>query len=235
MNAYLTYFKHCMIYTIAILFSIASLPTMAEIRLQLSEGNSLLALNGLELDKTLRHKSPALVLHNGTHQMLVQHTAEIETSDGDEIYEKTELFVILFSASDTQLTLSTSPITSLAALDTFNKAPQWRLLNEQGQAVPIKSSALLKEGVQFGRNFEQELATFNRSQHPGAHPGLATLKVDRATVIATPIKIAPQAKQATDTNTATLPPVGISYRTLVELYQQAGPEVQQRFKQWLKP
>lgn len=221
--------NHFISYTVIILLFFTT-TVSADINLILSDGTSLLALNGKTIEKgDLTDTSKGIKLPNGRHQILVQHTAEIETPREEEIYEKTDTFVILFSAKETDLYLTTSPINTLSALKAFNTSPTWVIKNNQNKTLNSKISPLIKEGVQFGRNYEEELRHFNRSNLSAAHSALAT-----------PIQASSPTRQldtkiTTAIGTQTAPAAqGISHRTLVELYQQASPVVQRQFIEWLQ-
>ncbi len=215
------------------LFFVSSIAS-ADISLTLAEDVVLLAENGKAINK--KHspvKNNNIKLKNGINQILVHYNAEVEV-DRELRYEKTDTFVIVFDSQNEALTLSVPVIESIRALEKFNKKPTWKLLDKQGQTVETKIAVLKKDGVQFRRDYAQELQEFNQSDSIAAVKQLA---VQKNTVASAAVLSAAPTSAPISTPAATPPTVSalektkkVSIYTLMYWYEQASPEVQEQFK-----
>lgn len=153
-----------------ILSTALSSQVFAEVKLNLGEGIRLIAVNGEEINKdSFFSDSSNITLQDGTHQILVNYTAEIKPGDDSEL-EITQPSVILFNASATELVLTAPPMKSLRDVEDFEKKLNWSLINKNGKPVDFKANLLIKEGFQFSRDYEDELEDFNMSSAESALP-----------------------------------------------------------------
>lgn len=231
--------KKPLIYSMFIALLSACSFASADSSLSLQEDISLLAINGKSTEKNKSLDTKSLRFTNGTHQILVRYTAEIEAGRNDTTYEDTDTFVITFTEQNQNLYLESPDIRNIRELKQFNKNPAWVMRKKNGDTINITVAPLLKEGIQFARNYEQELQAFNQTASPAALPALSVytpaVPVNTHQAVTTkPISnstaVTPQVTSASTPSAKG----GISYGTLVELYQQASPSVQQQFTHWLK-
>jgi len=138
-------------------------PVHADVSLQLGDGVNLHALNGEAWSGqgVLDSRSP-ITLENGTHQIVVDLTAELGRSRDDSVIESSDSFVLLFQASDRQLVLSAPGVESRSELEDFNNEPVWQLNDQEGNSVSFRMDVLKKTGFQLVRDYEEEVADFNR-------------------------------------------------------------------------
>lgn len=153
---------------IAIILAIVSFglsqSVFADVYLKLGEGVTVLAKNGKYVSSNSLFKGQGILrLENGQTQVLVQYTAEIKTSSDDYELESSDVFVILFVASDKKLTLTAPEVVSVIALENFNRSGSWSLLDQGGVSQKINVAPLKKSGLQLSRDYERELSEFNMS------------------------------------------------------------------------
>lgn len=199
--------------------------------LEFTHGTDILAINGKEhSDGSLFSGDNQLRLANGRHQLAVRYTAEIETSADEYELEKSDVFVLVFTAEDSKLQLSTPAIDSSYDLKKFNRNKNWKLTDAQGNSVDYKISVLEKEGFQLGRDYEEELAVFNRSQAPAAISGLTH----------TGEHAAPTGYSSAQTFSAPVPATNtanndqkMAAEMLKYWYQQADKSTRNNFKNWI--
>ncbi len=205
------------------LFVAASANVNADIKLNLSEGISMLALNGVEASSD----SGYVMLPDGQNQIVVKYAAEIKTSADDYELESTEAFVLRFEASKTDMSLSVPVIRSMRDLERFENSAAWGLSDATGSAIEFQSAALVKEGFQLARDYERELIEFNQTNSPAA------LKTQKSTYSAfygnQPVKkpVNNSVEQAGE-EAANMPEEMLKY-----WYNQADSETRKRFKAWL--
>jgi uncharacterized protein YccT (UPF0319 family) len=219
----------------------------ADIALVLPEDADLLALNGRSVeDRDDLIKNNTLTLQDGTHQIVFNYTTIIEKLSGNDEFETTDVFVIVFNGTDQKLTLSTPTFKRTGDIKRFNRNPTWTITDTAGNTIDIKISPLKKGGLQINRDYEQELNIFNSKNELAALPSLSTkprYTVEKSVTASalpapvTPRKISTNAVVQKNASAAPAQPqkvYGISSRTLIELYQQASPAAQQEFIDWLQ-
>ncbi len=101
-------------------------------------------------------------LPNGKNQILVQYSTEVKQAGGFEI-ESTDAHVLVFTAVDQDVQLSAPAINKLSELRQFNRGDTWILKDSAGHSIAYLSQALVKDGFQLNRNYEQELSKLNQS------------------------------------------------------------------------
>ncbi|MBR9728533.1 DUF2057 family protein [Shewanella intestini] len=77
-----------------------------------------------------------------------------------------------------QYQLSVAHVRSSKTQKQFNQAPQITLKDDQGNNLALKSHQLSKNGFQIGRDFDAEIATFNRSNHAAAVLDFASMAMN---------------------------------------------------------
>lgn len=149
------------------IFCFFSSVVFADVSIGLKEGIVLLAHNGKEVlsDSTIL-KQDKLLIKNGIHQIVVQYTGEIKKSNSDSAIESTGTYIIVFEAVDERLMLDITPLKNSYDFNDFKKVPKWQLTGDAGEIKDIKVVELVKEGFQFNRDYEKELAIFNMQDSP---------------------------------------------------------------------
>lgn len=143
--------------------------SFADILLKGGNGVHILAINGIEkdIDSHLLRDS-GITLNNGENQLLVTYTTEIETANSEYELEHTDPFIILFTAQNKNLSLSAPKLETEKDFNEFKRNGAWVLRDAHNAPVKYEMSILRKEGFQLSRNYETELAHFNRSGGPAA-------------------------------------------------------------------
>lgn len=140
-----------------------SVQVSAGVTLNLDECIQTHVVNGIG------HKSSAgtsIELNNGSNQIVVSCAVTLGRSNDDSFPEVSDAFVLQFTATDTELTLSAPTIQSHRQLERFNSEGNFRLVSFSGQTVPYRADVLKKEGFQVFRDYVEELEAFNRASAP---------------------------------------------------------------------
>ena len=138
---------------------------LADVTLTLDSCLQAHALNGQEKELAA---GESLTLANGTHQLVVDCTANLGRSEDDTFPETSDAFVLLFEARDAELTLSAPVINTETQMERFNRQGNFRLVSSDGAAVSYQTDVLKKEGFQVFRDYPEELEAFNRTDSPAA-------------------------------------------------------------------
>lgn len=210
-------------------------PVWAGVSLQLPEDLTMVAANG----KNTRISGSAS-LPDGVNQIVVYLKKVFESKPFDKNAEinSSDAFVIKFQARNEALRLKMPAIEDTFDLDRFNKKPNIKIVNAAGQAITIHTQKLSHNGLQFNRNFEEELKQFNASNSPAAVQTATDLQrqPDPDTSSAgLPTKPAakPQPHATGDSAAASNTP-NMAEEMLKYWYQQADEKTRQKFKIWLE-
>ena len=140
----------------------------ADIELNLSEGVSLLAINGkVANENNLFNKQSNYKIPDGENQILITYTVEIKKGSEDEL-ETSHPAVITFQAKGQTLALTTPDISSENAMKEFNHDLNWVLTQGDGQNVEFQTALLPLKGFRLGVDYSEELEKFNRSSNLAA-------------------------------------------------------------------
>ncbi|MBN1008709.1 DUF2057 family protein [Amphritea pacifica] len=211
-----------------------STSVMAEVELLAGSGISIIAVNGVEVESdSLIGNTVSATLPNGINQVLVNYSAEIESS-GDLEIETTNPHVIVFNAKDSRIQLSTPEITRLSDFETFDKGQQWKLADSSGHTISYQSKPLIKEGFQLSRDYAAELQRFNQSgdalsinSFAASNRSSASLPINN---VASGVAINPLSNGSVyNSDSVNLPEQLLQY-----WYMKADAETRERFKAWIR-
>ena len=146
-------------------------PASAEVILQIPSDVELLTVNG---QKPLG-EAP-ITLSNGLNQISFRYNALYRQQTNSVKYQS-DVLIIRFNEVDQQLQLELPSINSAKSAKQFDKSPTLKLVNKHNQSVHFDQDKLVKNGLQIGRNFEQEIFQYNQGQHPAS----LTLMAERST------------------------------------------------------
>ncbi|ACA87086.1 YccT family protein [Shewanella woodyi] len=146
-------------------------PAFAGNHLTLPKSAELLVVNGAEISK-----SSQVSLENGTNQIVFKYHTKYRSQGQDKRFSS-EAIVLSFTAEDKALTLVLPSLRSSSQSDKFNLNPQVTIEDIQGDALPIQTGVLRKEGIQLGRNYSEEVLNYNQTDAPAALKELAPTSV----------------------------------------------------------
>ncbi|MFB2803705.1 DUF2057 domain-containing protein [Shewanella seohaensis] len=137
-------------------------PVSAEVLLQLPSDVELLTVNGQKPLST----SP-VTLSDGLNQIAFRYNAQYRKQANSVRYQS-EVLIIRFNETDQALQLKLPNIDSAKAAKQFDESPSITLLDKHNQVISFDQDRLVKNGLQIGRNFEQEIFQYNQGQHPAS-------------------------------------------------------------------
>ena len=149
-------------------------PVSAEVLLQLPSDVELLTVNGQKPLST----SP-VTLSDGLNQIAFRYNAQYRKQANSVRYQS-DVLIIRFNETDQALQLKLPNIDSAKAAKQFDESPSITLVDKHNQVISFDQDRLVKNGLQIGRNFEQEIFQYNQGQHP-ASIRLAVPQVSAAT------------------------------------------------------
>ncbi|QYK10646.1 DUF2057 domain-containing protein [Shewanella mangrovisoli] len=137
-------------------------PVCAEVLLQLPSDVELLTVNGQKPLST----SP-VTLSDGLNQIAFRYNAQYRKQANSVRYQS-DVLIVRFNETDQALQLKLPNIDSAKAAKQFDESPSITLLDKHNQAISFDQDRLVKNGLQIGRNFEQEIFQYNQGQHPAS-------------------------------------------------------------------
>lgn len=202
--------------TLAVLFSFYLAPSAwADVTLRLPDSLKVVAANGENTDL-----SGHIPLPDGLNQLAVRLETEFGRTPDEMELAYSDVFVMTFTAADTRLSLQLPKVRDAAQLKRFNRDPDLRLTDQDGQPLKIQIARLEKEGFQLMRDYGAELSAFNQSDSPAAVGSLDTSQSVQGP--AAPSLVKPGTNQA-----------AMAEAMLKYWYQQADAATRARFKAWI--
>ena len=170
--------KHTLV--LAVIFTAAcSLPAYAKLTLTLPKSAQLLVVNGVEMED-----ETSLVLHDGNNQIVFKYNTSFR-QQGEQRRFSSEAVILTFNGRDSAYKLSLPRLRSDSDADKFNQLAELTLIDDAGVEVEYTSDLLLKAGLQLGRDYDKEIAVYNRSSAPAALPNLVP-QIQKSTPVALP-------------------------------------------------
>ncbi len=157
---------------------------LAEVQIVIPSNIDLIAVDGLK--PQFEQSDDVLILPDGEHQIVFKYQPSIKVNDGlQKVYSDTQ--IAKFSATDSQLQFQ------LPQYSSYNKARQeikqleWALLDQQGQSIDLAIDTLNTNGVQWGRNYIQDVMDYNAK---GGVAALTTVSSVGVQIKAQPLPVA---------------------------------------------
>ena len=200
-----------------------SFSTLADVKLDLPYQADLVLVNGVEQDG-----NDTLTLPNGVNQFAFTYIDSLRENGDDYLY-KSDVIIVKFDASDEALKLDLPKLRTAQDARKFNKSPQLALVASNGEKIDFEQDKLIKSGLQFGRDFEKEIAVYNQSGKAAAVATTAAVAATTAVPTTLPATAAPAA-------TSPKPPVdqqqtrNVAENMLNYWYEQADEATRARFK-----
>lgn len=135
----------------------------ADVSLQLPDNVKTVAVNGKNSNET-----ETLILPNGVNQIAIRYQNEFGRNPNDSEMEYSDVFVVKFAANDEHLKMDIAEIQHKRDVEAFNNDPEIRIMNSNGTTIINQVAKLEIEGLQFWRDYEQELIIFNTTDSPAA-------------------------------------------------------------------
>ncbi len=123
----------------------------------------ILAVNGKEISKPRR----SIQLPDGKTQLLVRLAVDVGRRFDPDM-EYSQPVIMTFSAENEQLALTPPKIKSAHDMRLFNQKMDLTLIDAKGNPVSFTKDELVKSGLQFNRDYEQELSQYNQGSAPAA-------------------------------------------------------------------
>lgn len=139
-----------------------SFSSFANVSLTLPDSADLVLVNGSKAEG-----NGPLSLKDGDNQIAFRYETNYR-ENGDTHLFKSEVVIVTFDGTDANYTLNLPKIHSQYEARTFNKQPNVVITDKQKNNIAIKQDVLIKNGVQIGRDFQQEIAKYNLSNAPAA-------------------------------------------------------------------
>lgn len=195
----------------------------AEVVIQVPDTVTILVANGTkpELSGGVFDSGKTLHLQDGLQQIVFRYTPYFQKGQNN-IGVESEVTIAKFEASHQKLSLTMPHYHNLKEAQAHIKSMNWSITNEDGQAISLTNDQLVKEGIQFGRNFYTEMTVYNQSDKRASVPAFAPGKQQLRTMSTVPVH--------NPTTTGNAPSVKAM---LHYWYDQADEQTKQTFKDYV--
>lgn len=148
--------------SLVLISSFLSAQVLADIQLTIPSQLKLAVVNG-EKSKD----EHTLVLKNGKNQIAFSYEDRLR-SGGEDVFLTSDIILMTFKGNDQQYSINFPSFSSEKDFNHFNDKPVITLTDGNGQAVPFEQDKLLKNGIQFNRDFVAEIAAYNQTSQPAS-------------------------------------------------------------------
>ncbi|KUI98033.1 hypothetical protein VRK_27340 [Vibrio sp. MEBiC08052] len=198
---------------------------MASVTIDLPESVDVLVANGGKADISsggFFSSQRKLQLEDGLQQIVFRYEPFFQEGK-DNIGVESDVTVAVFNAADAELTLRVPQYRSSREARENISSMQWSLTNRDGQKIPVTQDKLLKDGIQFGRNYYTEMSVYNQSDKVASVPEYAPQSgLSSKTIPARSLKSSQTKASASTAETM-----------LHYWYEQADEQARARFKQFI--
>ncbi|MEZ8792297.1 DUF2057 family protein [Vibrio splendidus] len=209
--------------SIALLSTIIVAPNvLADVEIQVPSSVDILAVNEAkpDLDGSLFSSYKTLTVPDGQNQIVFQYQLAFDKGNDREFVDS-DAIIATFSATDAALTFDMPKYRNTAEAKKGLEKLDWKLVDENKNAISVKQDKLIKDGMQIGRKYPQEAKEYNQKG------GIAALTVGAsagAAAVAQPVTL-PAKIDGNAANTAE--------EMLYFWYEKADAETKQKFKDYV--
>lgn len=147
-------------------------PVLANVTLKMPYNSELILVNAKDASGNEKIKLP-----NGVNQVAFRYQGNFYQQDQESSFDS-DVIIITFKGFDASYSLSLPNLRTMNAAQQFNHNPKLTLTNKAGSPVAFEQGKLMKKGLQFGRDYETEIANYNKTNQPAA---LSTLTAASST------------------------------------------------------
>ncbi len=158
-------------------------------------------------------------LTEGENQIVFNYVVNYR-DNGMQTQFNSNAVVLTFNAQNDQYELTLPTIRNKNAANKFNKTPSMTLTNKQGSTVAFQSEALIKAGLQIGRDYPEEMIAYNQAGHIASVPRFAPVaQVAVAPIAASAAASAPSINHPAEPVT---PNLAVKPKTIAEDQAEIG-------------
>ncbi|WNJ97532.1 DUF2057 family protein [Vibrio ruber] len=198
---------------------------IASVTIDLPESVDILVANGGKADISsdgFFSSQRKLQLEDGLQQIVFRYEPFFQEGK-DNIGVESDVTVAVFNAADAELALQVPQYRNSREAREHIGSMQWSLTNQDGQKIPVTQDKLLKDGIQFGRNYYTEMSVYNQSDKVASVPEYAPQS-------GLSVKTIPARSLKSDQTKAS---ASTAETMLHYWYEQADKQTRARFKQFV--
>jgi len=142
---------------------------VAEVTVAIPSNVTILVANGKtpNLTGSVFDAEKLLHLPDGTQQIFFKYKPYF-TQGKNNIGVESPVLISSFQLSNKKLTIVLPKYNKLKDAKKNIRSFQWSLTTENGEHVPSINDKLIKDGIQFGRNFQTEASLYNQGKNVAA-------------------------------------------------------------------
>lgn len=145
-----------------VIISLLSPQVLADIHLTTPSQLKLQVVNG----ETAKNENP-LVLKNGKNQIAFRYENRYRSA-GEDVFFASDIILLTFEGNDDNYVITLPKLRTKTAQEAFNNNPAITLQDSNGKAVVFEQGKLMKDGIQFSRDFVAEMRVYNQTSQPAS-------------------------------------------------------------------
>lgn len=206
---------------VAGLLTISLSVSAAATTLKLSPDIELMVVDGKQMTGSLLKGADSLELNDGQHQLLFKVTKSVRKEPRSQVLYTSSAQIVVFNSQNVRaVTIELPRIENEQDAQRFDKAPNYKILDNHGKPLAIKRDVLPLTAPHNENDLEKIVADYNAQNRQASVPALAHL---RASVIA-----------AAPGSPAVIPlsSDSVAEKMLQYWFLRADPDTQKRFVAW---
>lgn len=149
-------------FSLLVISTFISLPIAhAAVTIKLPSNTEPLLLNSLPINEQ------QVTTENGTQQIVFKYLGSYR-QQGQRQGFTSDPVIVTFTGQDTNYTIALPTIDSAKDANKFNQSPSIIIHDESDKSVDYRIDTLTKDGIQLGRNYQQEIKAYNLTSAPAA-------------------------------------------------------------------
>ncbi|MBA0219089.1 DUF2057 family protein [Pectobacterium brasiliense] len=148
--------------------------TMAATTLKLDQKINLLMVDGKKMSGSLLKGADSLELGNGQHQLLFKIVDTVDAQTGTPVTYFPSTFIATFNTEKmASVSFKLPPLQTLQDRKNFTTQPQYQLLDEKNQAIPVRADAFVIADNELP-DIERKMSEYNAAANGASVAGFAT-------------------------------------------------------------
>ncbi|TQI79982.1 hypothetical protein FHU10_5168 [Serratia fonticola] len=193
--------------------------------LRLSPDIELMVVDGKKMTGSLLKGADSLELDGGQHQLLFKVTKSIHKDPRTQVLYTSAPQIVVFNSQDVSMVTIVLPrIENVRDSLHFDEAMDYKLVDNNGQALVMKNDVLSLKGMSDDSDLEKIIADYNGQNRIASLPALAHLRASTF--------VAPPGNQVASSKVITLKGENVPEQMLQYWFLRADAETQKRFIHW---
>ncbi|MFJ5427957.1 DUF2057 family protein [Pectobacterium actinidiae] len=161
--------------TVCLVIAGLSTSAIAATTLKLDQKINLLMVDGQRMSGSLLKGADSLELSSGQHQILFKVVETVDHQTGAPVTYFPSTFIATFNTEKmTSVSFKLPPLQTVQDRKNFTTQPEYQLLDEKNQAIPVRSDAIVIADSEL-LDIERKMSEYNAAAKGASVAGFATV------------------------------------------------------------